>query len=1721
VAPLVPGLEAEDLGPLTAADVTDLNPAPAAARTRQPILTNVPDARTAAQIAESQRIEEARQAKEAEMRMLDAKARGMPLIPDSPMGSRDILDWANENPIYLPPGFSEDRKLPEYESLKRNPLPNYWRQFVASAKQGGNPDSVAQRAFDAGLIPEPSADANFAAVQDGIAARKQYRVQFQARDKALAQEEKRVVDFEKSQTKLAKKPAAQEVPFDEIVPGDRMTIDGEKAVVKNVEYNEDGYLTNVVIEDGKRFGLMQFDAQNRGGILVDEFKPQPRQTVEDFATDAATATTTPPATSGATTPAPASRATSGQASGGQTIGETSGGALLDVAPSTRPRNRGETTAPQRADVLAELGAATREGQANQAQGRFDSIAAARRAASDRIMAQLQNGGIEMSAEEVAKASGLGTGLNPSGMTAGFLNVDIVNEAVDLVVRGVRDAAAWTAAMVQRFGEAIREFLDGLWQYAQAQVQSREVRFGGTTSRLRPSAEMGFVAAGANETQARFASPDAAQRVINGPRADVDVAAEASAWLDSLSNEAAVDAFASRAVPLPLDAAEFAAATLIKRLTMQGEQAKTEAGKLAAHVQAQRMARVWTKEYLSADPARALRQRGVVNNTILRPIAPVMAAQGILVDRADAVMNKRFEGGAGGVVAKVKAILEKADIDITERVEAILSAVMGSRLQPRVTLAQAVAGLVNGKTQRQQMIDDVARALMQRAKSREVKPGTQTALAALVASLKRTLGAAVKGEALKPETLKMGELLARTFVDQVAEAPLFEEAWKAGREQVRAMLIETGLSETQADKRLNELMPATPTVAYAPGMVKQAVQRGFEQAGYGQTLTTRMDRSGQRQVDVRAEALRNPQKAMEAVMKVWDEEADAAGISPEAWAQGRALAWKALGETMQQWQAQQQARQAKADAAAKAKLLEKDSPALAKLLKSLKDKIAPGMSWADIFMDMPSSQRERQREIYRRLMLDERLKDLTMEQRLDLTNELDRAWQRERKAVFNRELEKAGILGEKDKRDRDKVKKVLPKLLRLMNLGMLNSELFREVLAKEYGINQIDAAQGAELRKLGEQIQAAPEGLPRRKLEQRLVERLQELTGATKWQVLDSWWTASVLSGERTLVDIGLGIANGIEDVGLGSVVTALRTGNKDVALRALGSLFARVPSAFMEAMDHVFTGNKSMMRNFELEAKQALEGGNRLASDVGAEMWRKGGWRRVPGGFMIFFGRMLTALDHVNSASTREGAKAMALARHPDLYAKALRVLPADKLAARQQARTELTAGVAPTNRQQRLEEDARVREILEQIIPVEVLDEATAIGRQAALQGDPTGLGGGLLDAVNAAVGVVARKAEAMSKREGLDAKSQQVLTLLQGTAPLARAITGTKFARTLAQALNRNLSYVPVVGAYAVGQQGRTGAQGDILAAKQVIGALVGLALYLAFDDDDDEKGIEDGWKDKTPQQKAQLYAQGKQPFTVWGRDSKGRVVGFNYQQWGIAGIVNTVAAMLKQKNSEAWAVNVLMSSLVQGGMSFTDKAQLQGLQTVFGENSRSTDPASGLASNLNKWAAQTVGGLVPRLVKDIDMVVSPELRVSSDWWQKWTKEVPVVRQLSSGKRVDIFGEDIKLDRGPLSRVMQVGTLDPAYRLLAKLNERDVYLPDPSTGVRVVQLADGTRRSMTPVEKDRYQRLTGQGYRQFIEQQGADLLKLTNEDPERVRDLITKRTKSIRDRAAYQATH
>lgn len=1588
------------------------------------VITDLRIPRSPAAIAESQRIENERLAQQAGLRNQQAKAGRGPVIPDSPLGVYDILDFVNENRIRLPKA-GETNEGGQNDWAEQFSVPQYYRQFLGNTERGGSIDQVAQMAFENGFIQEPTPDALMGAVQQGIATRKQYRVELVKQQRQQTQQAERAMDFEKTQGTLRSKDQ-ERVAFDQLATGDQLKIDGENVQVQQVQYDDDGYLTNVVLEDGKRFGVMQFDPQARGGIFVDAFTPNP----------------------------------------------SSGFKNLDT----------------------------------------------------------------------------------SGTTAGFLNTDIINEAVDLIRQGITDFANWSRAMLTRFGRGIAEYLRGVWQAAMRTSQVGavgDVRGGapGAASNVR----MGR-AESPNETQSRFASPAAADRVINGPRTDELVAAEANAWLNSLDQETAIESFARQQVPLPLDAAERAAAVLIDRLSGQATTGKTEVLRMWAHVQGQRMARIWTKEFLSADPARALRQRGVVNNTILAPIAPIMAAQELLTASATKVIDARFEGGAEGAVEKVKEVVKKADEQASETLaeqldtETVEAPELGDNpdLQtgndPRISdleerlkqlRLQMAAGdaAMQETTSTWQKILELLNAASQRKSAMLTGARSRLALARK-AALNR-----------KAQRRAEGRLNANPVEDFADDAIIGTSLLAEGIVEFfnwsQAMIREVG---ARSNTELKQLYAAA-SKNYLDALKAEQVKPTNVKRSPAREKVNKAQRTAQNILDELSRRYSDPpifaegQRKVNAMRELYKEHVKNPMAESTFVTRAKELGANA-GTAGTLWEAAKleiEAREIMTREAMRAKLnplLAQNSPALAKLLNSLRAKMFHGMKWADIFMELPSSQKERQLEIYKRLMKDQRLKALAPGERLQLTNELDKAWQRERRKVFMRELAKAGVLGEKPRsiaglaadrlrghaNDLDKVKAAAPRLLRLMNLGMLNSEMFREALAKEYGLKMIDASTAAELRALGERIQKAPEGLPRRKLEQQMMERLQSLAGTTLWQVIDSWWTASVLSGWRTQVDIGLSIANGIEDVGLGSLVTAMRTGNKDVALRGLGSLFGRIPSAFMEAVDHLRTGNKALMRNFELEAKQALEGGNRMASDVGAQMWRDGGWRKVPGGFMIFYGRLMTALDHVNSASTREGAKAMALARHPELYQKALRISDADRQAARQQARLELTGGALPTTQQERLEETARVREILDQGIPAEVIAEATEVGRAAALQGEPTGLGGWLLNAVLAAVNTVNQKSQELAKRENPDRVSRGGAVVTAAMVPLVRAITGTKFARTVAHALNRTTSYVPGVGIITVGQQGRTGAFGDILAARQVIGTLVGIALYLAFDDDDDERGIEDSWKDKTPQQKAQLYAQGKQPFTVWERDAKGRVRSYNYQQWGIAGIVNTVAAMLKQKGSEQGTLNVLMSSLVQGGLSFTDKAQLQGLQTVIGENSRSTDPVSGIAAGLNKYAAQTIGGLVPRLIKDIDMVASPELRTSADWWQKWAKEVPMVRELTSGKRIDILGGDILLDRGPLSRVTMLGTADPVYRILGRLNEKDVWLPDPSQGVRIVKLQDGTRRKMTETEKDRFQRLTGAAYRDYLNEEGQRLLQLP---PEEAQAEISRTTKIKRDLAAYQATH
>jgi hypothetical protein len=230
-------------------------------------IQKTPEAQARVAAAEQARLQQA-----ARLRAEQARAgSGMPVIPDSPLGVRDILDFMNQNPVRIPKKGSEEAGKAENDWREQWDVPAYFRRFIAKSDGGHNAADLAHMAFEEGLIAEPTADALMTKVQDAIKTRRTYRVELRKQEKALADEERRVVNFENTQANNADKMF---LAFSDVMPGDGLTIEGENAVVRDVEWDEDGHLTNVVIEDGRKFGVLSIDPQTRGGVFVDEWKPK-------------------------------------------------------------------------------------------------------------------------------------------------------------------------------------------------------------------------------------------------------------------------------------------------------------------------------------------------------------------------------------------------------------------------------------------------------------------------------------------------------------------------------------------------------------------------------------------------------------------------------------------------------------------------------------------------------------------------------------------------------------------------------------------------------------------------------------------------------------------------------------------------------------------------------------------------------------------------------------------------------------------------------------------------------------------------------------------------------------------------------------------------------------------------------------------------------------------------------------------------------------------------------------------------------------------------------------------------------------------------------------------------------------------------------------------------------------------------------------------------------
>lgn len=1098
-----------------------------------------------------------------------------------------------------------------------------------------------------------------------------------------------------------------------------------------------------------------------------------------------------------------------------------------------------------------------------------------------------------------------------------------------------------------------------------------------------------------QTRSRMARPDVTERWYE-TRADSGVRGQASAWLDSRQLGTAINELGGADLPdgiLSEDVKQQAIGQALRRAMAAMDQGD-EFARSNARIMAHKASRLY--QDAGRESARALRQRAVVNHE-LSPFAPILAAESLLIDRADAVMDKRFEGGAAGGAAKADEVAKKSGVKAGEEVASKLD---GSRQPDSPVQARQRERISQAHRTAQRLLDNLAKRY--------------------------------SDPLIFEERNRVVNAMAELYRQHV-KSPLLEQEF-----------------------------------------VRRAVAIGAPE-GLAGTLWEAS------KLEINARAI----IAQEALRKPLD------------------------------------------------RLLAKDSPQLAKMLNELRKKMYPGMNWRAIFEQLPVQQRERQRAVYVRLRKDERLRNLTSSEVVKLTNELDKAWQRERRRVFVRELKKVGVLGEKAPADLQKAEQSTPKLLRAINLGVMTAETFREAVAPQYGLRMLTQVEAAGLRKMAEDAYALPQGLLRNKKLAELLDKIQKQTRGGWGEILNNYWVAAVLSGLRTMFDTFMSIPNGLLTTGINTAMVALRSGQRKQALEALQQYWQGLLEGGRESLQILKEGDYSFLKRFNDDLKKALDGDSTFRPlPLGESLWKDGNAFQKYGlaPIMLWTGRILAAADHINNTATTAGAMATARALHPEIYNRQ-GFTDQQRADAKQQALREVTGGVPAKGKEVAIV-SARAREILYAGMTPETYAEASFIGDQAAYQNDPVGLLGGIYKGMSSGLGAMERLIQDAADKVGADGPAAAYLRgLLMFMSGALRSALGAKFIRFGANFGNDMLAYMPgtrLLSPVVAGFES-TQSQRQLLLGKNIVGLLAGLAVasyFLGKDDDEDGLHIEGPWLDLNPQEKAQRRAAGYEPFTIWHRGGD-RVRRLSYRQLPIAGLLASIAHMQDRQRfaPDKWKAEGLAGHLLAAGtvgaFQVKEVGAIQVLTDLLGASALG-NPEEQFFEKLRKKAVDYTGAFIPTLAKDLDALNDPRRYKPATVMEEIARHVPVLRRMVNDGRpqLTILGEVVPLDRTPWSRQYTSIESGAANRMLGNLLARGFNLPEPDTTKKVrFNGAWVTLRSLGSEVEYKYQKKVGEGYREWLSSSEGQKLLTTPGGPDAIQREISRRADRIKSRAALLA--
>ena len=752
----------------------------------------------------------------------------------------------------------------------------------------------------------------------------------------------------------------------------------------------------------------------------------------------------------------------------------------------------------------------------------------------------------------------------------------------------------------------------------------------------------------------------------------------------------------------------------------------------------------------------------------------------------------------------------------------------------------------------------------------------------------------------------------------------------------------------------------------------------------------------------------------------------------------------------------------------------------------------GVVWSEVLRSALVNQSQVKRSIMQAIIRHPQLKGLSADAITELANMLGKQWQQKRNEAMHAELAKFIDMPRVKPKVRKLLMNAVPRIIQWANLGVLTNAAFRNAIAPMFGMEQLNGDMMQRVVDMSQEAQRVGGSNRDRMIEQ--IYHLIQRSGKIRWQdIARDYWYASVLSGVMTQVDNAMGIING----GLNIAMMAGLSGRN-----AAGVIRAGARGAKQAVVDDFFKilwrGDLWRAASFNRERPEnALEG---LAESRNLFL------RVLSAG--KFVRRLQNALDHVTGLATEQAALAYVLYREGrDADLQRMLEPTANDIS---QARAIAEAEGTPADSMQR-----RIREILQQAIPDELVLESKDIRRLVTFQNSPHGVLGSVYHGLNAA----------------------------EKHFPLIKFLSGTNFARFASNYGNELLNYNPAVavarwvlsdprrfGAYRNGKPlwgvfripEINATERSLIAVKGAVGFAVAAAAAALFLGDDDkgeqEIDITGSFKSLTPQQKNQLLAQGKKPYSIKFGDTY-----ISYRQLGFGGVMTVIGEIRDRqlydpKFSKESAVSKWTDAGLSGLLVVRDSSAIAALmETVGFLNAYKYDTSQLKEKAGPKYLSRLMGSAIPTILKDVDAWADPQMFKASSGWDYFLQTVPYLRREVNGgmPMVNILGEPISVERYPWSRWVKQRTDDPEFKTLASLAERGVFMPTPAA--TAVTMPNGKRRELTAKERYEYAVETGKLYRQFIRRDGRKLLAM---DPDKAADAISAAAANARRNALGKVT-